>query len=373
MPLKEIPISLWRKIPMCCLRFTMSSADRKEVERQLKTAQHLGNLRQVKYFLAILAVMDGQSFAQVALILRVHEKTVTAWVCAFCCYGLHGAPHQKPTGRPPKLTPTQQAALAQLIEAGPVKAGFSGACWRSPLIQQLICERFDVFYNVFYIAQLLKNLGFSFQKAAFVSAHLDEHKRQAWWTKTWPQILRAAHTKQALLLFGDEASVPQWGPLTYTWARRGQQPKVKTSGKRKGSKGFGLIDSFTGHFFYQGQDGRLNSAAYIAFLTRVLAQTTPPIILIQDGAKYHTRTETQAFFAQQTARLQVVQLPTYSPDYNPIEKLWKKIKQQETHLHYFPTFEALTEKVEQALLKFTNAPEEILALCSLPTELAQAA
>jgi len=105
----------------------------------------------------------------------------------------------------------------------------------------------------------------------------------------------------------------------------------------------------------------------------LIHQTTQPIILIQDGAKYHTSTETKAFFAQQTARLQVVQLPTYSPDYNPIEKLWKKIKQQETHLHYFPTFEALTEKVEQALLKFTNAPEEILALCSLPTKLAQAA
>ena len=71
-------------------------------------------------------------------------------------------------------------------------------------------------------------------------------------------------------------------------------------------------------------------------------------------AKYHTSAETKAFFAQQTARLQIVQLPTYSPDYNPIEKLWKKIKPQDTHLHYFPTFEALTEKVEQALLKFTN-------------------
>jgi transposase len=85
---------------------------------------------------------------------------------------------------PPPLPPTQQTVLAQLIEEGPVKAGFSGACWRSPMIQQLICERFDVFYNVFYIAQLLKNLGFSFQKAAFVSDHLDEHKRQAWRTKT---------------------------------------------------------------------------------------------------------------------------------------------------------------------------------------------
>jgi transposase len=241
------------------------------------------------------------------------------------------------------------------------------------MMQRLIYDRFGVLYNVFSIAQLLKNLGFSLQKAAFVSAHLDEHKRQEWRTKTWPQMLRAAHTKKALLLFGDEASFPQWGTLTYTWARRGQQPQVKTSGKRKGYKVFGLIDSFTGHFFYQGQDGRLNSTASIAFLTRVLEQTTQPILLIQDGAKYHTSTETKAFFAQQTARLQVVQLPTYSPDYNPIEKLWKKIKQPETHLHYFPTFAALTEKVEQALLKFTNAPEEILALCSLPTELVQAA
>jgi transposase len=312
---------------MCCLRFTMSSSDRKEVERQLKTTQPLGNLRHVTYCLAILAVMDGQSFAQVALILRMHEKTVAAWVCAFCCYGLQGAPHTKPTGRPPKRTPAQKEARAQRIEEGPVKAGFSGACWRSPMMQRLIYDRFGVLYNVFSIAQLLKNLGLSLQKAACVSHHLDEQKRQAWRTKTWPQLLRAAQTKKALLLFGDEASFPQWGTLTYTWARRGQQPKVKTSGTRTGYKGFGLIDAFTGHFFSQGQDGRLNSAASIAFLTRVLEQTTQPIILIQDGAKYHTSTETNAFFAQQTARRQVVQLPTYSPDYNPIEKLWKKIKQ----------------------------------------------
>jgi transposase len=358
---------------MCCMRFTMSPSYRKAVEHQLKTAQHLGNLHQVKYFLAILAVMDGQSLAHVALVLRVHEKTVTAWVCAFCCYGLQGAPHKKPSGRPPKLTPTQKEALAELIEEGPVKAGFSGACWRSPMIQKLICDRFGVFYNVFYIAQLLKNLGFSFQKAAFISDHLDEEKRQAWRTTTWPQILRRAQERKALLLFGDEASFPQWGTLTYTWARRGQQPTVKTSGKRKGYKVFGLIEYFQGRFFYQGQEGRLNSAAYIAFLPRVLEQTTQPIILIQDGAKYHTSAETKAFFAQQTARLEVCQLPTYSPDYNPIEKLWKKIKQQETHLHYFPTFAALTDKVEQALLTFANTPEEILALCSLPTELAQAA
>ena len=286
---------------------------------------------------------------------------------------VQGAPRKKPTGRPSKLTPTQKEELVALIDEGPVKAGFSGACWRSPMIQQLIYDRFGIFYNGFYLAQLLKHWGFSYQKAAFVSDHLDEDKRHVWRTTTWPQILQLAKAQQALLLFGDEASFPQWGTLTYTWARRGQQPNIKTSGKRKGYKVFGLIDYFTGCLFYQGQEGRLNSAAYTAFLRRVLEQTTPPIVLIQDGAQYHTSAETKAFFAQQATRLQVFQLPTYSPDDNPIEKLWKKIKQQDTHLHYFPTFEALTDRVEQALLKFANLPEEILALCSLPTELAQAA
>ena len=65
-----------------------------------------------------------------------------------------------------------------------------------------------------------------------------------------------------------------------------------------------------------------------------------------------------------------MQLPSYSPDYNPIEKLWKKVKNQDTHLHYFPTFAALTDRVEQALLKFAHAPQETLALCNLPPELA---
>ena len=100
---------------MCCMRFTMSPSSRKEVEHHLKTAQHLGKLRQVKYLLAILAIVDGQSLAQIALTLRVHTKTIATWVRVFCCYGLRGAPPKKPTGRPPKLTPTQQAELATLI------------------------------------------------------------------------------------------------------------------------------------------------------------------------------------------------------------------------------------------------------------------
>jgi transposase len=97
------------------------------------------------------------------------------------------------------------------------------------------------------------------------------------------------------------------------------------------------------------------------------------MVLMQEGARYHPSAETKAFFARQAPRLQVVQWPTYAPDDHPIEQLWKKSKQPATPLHYFPTVEALPEKGEQALSTCAHLPEEILALCSRPAALAQAA
>ena len=65
------------------------------------------------------------------------------------------------------------------------------------------------------LCTLLKNMGFSYQKARFVSAHLNEAKRLEWCQTRWPPILRYAQRKKALRLFGDEASFAQWGSLSY--------------------------------------------------------------------------------------------------------------------------------------------------------------
>jgi hypothetical protein len=81
------------------------------------------------------------------------------------------------------------------------------------------------------------------------------------------------------------------------WALRGQRPGVKTSGKRRGYKVFGLIDYFSGRFFCKGHEkGRLNSESFEAFLTEVLSATRKHIILIQNGAKYHTSKVMKRFF-----------------------------------------------------------------------------
>jgi len=347
---------------MPSFRLTITNYQRKALERKLQIAEQLGDLRMIKFVLAIFAMVHYESTEYAVRVLNLSEQQVSNYFKQFLIYGVNGVSFKKPGGRKPKLTKEQQQELCHLIDQGPQACGFGGGCWRSPMVRQLILERFGVCYDVFYIAQLLRNLGFSFQKARFVSDHLDEQKRREWLKRTWPRVLRLAREQGALLLFGDEASFPQWGTLNYTWARKGHQPRVKTSGRRKSYKVFGLIDYFSGRFFYWATSERLTSATYQQFLLGVLKETKQPIVLIQDGAAYHTRNKMKEFFALHAERLTVFQLPSYSPDLNPIEKLWKKIKEQDTHLVYFPTFEALMSRVDSALVKFANRCQEVLTL-----------
>jgi len=351
----------------------MRNQTRRKCVKLLQQAQNNGNLRMAKRIMAMLAVADGAPYSVIATTLKVSEESIRLWINAFLLKGVKSFYYKKPAGRPSKLTKTQRKKLDKLISQGPQKSGFPGACWRSPMIQWLIYEKFGVEYCVHYIPQLLKNMGFSYQKAKFVADHKDPQKRKQWLEQKWPEILKLAEQKNAYILFGDEASFPQWGSLTYTWAKKGQQPVVKTSGNRRGYKVFGLIDYFSGRFFCKGHDkGRLNSASYESFLTQVLSKTRKHIILIQDGASYHTSKAMKQFFVKKANRITVYDLPSYSPDYNPIEKLWKKIKEKEIHLHYFPTFDSLKNKVEEALLHFKDLKNEVLSLFGFYNKLAEA-
>jgi transposase len=55
-------------------------------------------------------------------------------------------------------------------------------------------------------------------------------------------------------------------------------------------------------------------------------------------------------------------LPSYSPDRNPIEKLWKNTKRDATHLKYFPTFDDLRSAVIGAFEKYLTDATKIICV-----------
>ena len=356
----------------------LSGATIKALEGVLRQGYRAGEVRVIRRVQALLEVGVGRPVPVVAERLGLDASTVYGWLHAFLVDGLATLRYGRAPGRPSKLTPSQKRRLCEMLEAGPLAAGYPSGCWSTLFLQDLIQREFGHLYNHHYLATLLRNLGFSYQKARFVSDHLDPERRRHWRQETWPAILAEARRRDALVLFGDEASFAQWGSLAYTWARRGHQPTVATCGKRKALKVFGLIDYFSGRFFWQQQTARFTADAYRSFLEAVLAQTDRPILLLQDGAAYHRAAALTPFFAAHAARLTVYHLPGYSPDYNPIEHLWKNLKKRSTHLRYFPTFEELTTAVEEGLSFYQQHPAAVLAavgktLALLGDDVAQAA
>lgn len=338
------------------MRITVSRQTVKVMSQRLRCAYERGDTRLVRRISALLEVLAAEPAVRaVSAKWDISPACVYEWITELMVNGVESLTYQRKGGRRPKLTPSQKKHLCAMLDAGPQQAGFENGCWSSLLVQELIRrECGGVVYNRTYVCELLKQLGYSFQKAKFVSDHFDELARAEWMSSRFPAIVQAATQRGAMILFGDEASFPQWGTLSYTWARRGEQPQIKTSGKRKAYKTFGLIDYFTGRFFHHAITGKFNAQSYQAFLTSVLARTDQHIYLVQDGAKYHTSKAMKTFFERHAQRITVCQLPSYSPDFNPIEYLWRKVKTLATHNQYFPHFEKLIESVDTALHYFAK-------------------
>lgn len=348
-------------------RISFSKETVKRLKQELEQAYQHGNLRAVRRVSVLVMIGERMALATILSVWNVSPQTVYTWLNEFVVERWNSLKYGKAPGRPPRLTKSQKRQLSQWIEKGPEACGYPSGCRTSLLIQDLIYRKFHVLYNRLYVCELLRNLGFSFQKARFVSDHLDEEARKRWMKEEWPRILSQARQLGAPIFFGDEAGFALWGSPSYTWARKGRQPQVKTTGLRKGYKVFGAIEFFSGRLIYQGTQERFQSDSYQSFLRYLLSQVAGKIILVQDGARYHTGKSTRQFLEQPQDRLIVYNLPSYSPDYNPIEYLWKKVKTKATHNRYFAEFVQLVNSVEEALQVLASQTEEILRLMGVYT------
>ena len=128
---------------------------------------------------------------------------------------------------------------------------------------------------------------------------------------------------------------------------------------------FGAIEYFSGRLCSQGIESRFHSESYQAFLQMILEQTTAHLFLIHAGARDHPSQATQHFLQRHRERITVHPLPSYSPDDNPIESLWKNTKKRATHNQYLKEFAALTVSGDKALAYFAAHSETVSGLFGL--------
>ena len=100
---------------------------------------------------------------------------------------------------------------------------------------------------------------------------------------------------------------------------------------------------------------RKTSATFIAFLEWLCAEMYPddPLVLVMDNVSYHRSAPVLAALSLLEPRVQVVWLPKYSPDMNPIERYWLHLKTNVYANRLFPSLAHLLARI-QLWLGFQN-------------------
>lgn len=189
---------------------------------------------------------------------------------------------------------------------------------------------------------LLKKHGLSWKKCKKVLGKANPKKRQAF-IERFRSLFEEICEKDTILLYIDEAHIHRDLDLGYTWSQKGE-PALRLSDCPPLAH---RINWYGAYNFTDGQcfiwnEGNCNKEHTATFLERVaewLGDTSRRVVIIWDGASWHRATVVQ----QKAAELgfDLIALPGYSPDLNPIEGLWKWLREEVTQQHCYKTMRDL--------------------------------
>jgi transposase len=147
-----------------------------------------------------------------------------------------------------------------------------------------------------------------------------------------------------------------------------KHPVILQHPTRKSVGYFGAIRLGDGKFAYGCEPKVFNAETFWTFmkkLRQISCHTGRKVIILTDNARYH-HAKLHAEWRKHCAdKFSLLFLPPYSPDLNPIERVWKLTRRLAIHNRYFEYIEQVSESVE-AVFSAWKKPNAILKkLCAI--------
>jgi DDE superfamily endonuclease len=177
--------------------------------------------------------------------------------------------------------------------------------------------------------------------------------------------------ERADLYLQDEVEVALHPTLTRVWSRSGRagQRRVQAPGTNAKQYGFGLVDWRDGHLDFELAEGR-RAAPLCAQLRRAVARSQARgriAMVILDNLGIHTPKGSRllrGLLAELGEQLVLVYTPTYDPDANRIEWLWRALRRTVTHTHQRRTLSELLADAQRWARTIT--PAQVLSQIGSP-------
>lgn len=313
------------------IKITLTEKEKCSLESRHKKCRDKRECDRIK---AVLLCDEGWSSIMIAQALRKHEATIVRQLNDFI--------HKE------KLAP-ESGGSDGYLNADETRHLNQHLCDVTYLhthqIAAYVKEAFSVEYSVSGLNKWLHQHGFSYKKPKGVPHKFDAEK-QAEFIKHYEE-LKASLNDDEPLLFMDAVHPTQATKITAGWIKKGVDKPIETTGSRTRLNIVGAIR--LGYLSEAVVDKykTVNGESIIAFLnrTRDFYRTSGTIHLVLDGAGYHR--SLPVVEEAKKLNIELHYLPPYSPNLNPIERLWKVMNKHARNSQYFATAKEFRDRIDR--------------------------
>jgi transposase len=291
---------------------------------------------------ALRLLFQGRSYEDVRAISDVTPRTLSRWIGRFNDYGIDGLTHdvERP-GRPTKIPPAKHEAFKELLR-NPYQIGRD--FWTARVLHGYLAQEWQI------------EMGYSTLCASMHAANFDLKSARPWPGLRQDPVKRATfletlkiltHDAQVELWYGDETGIEGDPKPRRRWAEKGVKTSVPYTGDHIRENVIGAVCPTSGELFCHVVPW-VDSEWFGLFL-KGLADL--------DNASWHK------VKSLPREHIEILYLPPYSPDFNPIEHVWLVLKTWWFNNHHCNTHEALAERVDNALGSFFDSPQIVRSIC----------
>ena len=300
----------------------LTKDQRKELLRELRQEDKARFSDRIK---VILLLDEGRKYSDIAAFLFLNEGTIANYRKRYVEGGIEELLDDHYQGGTHKISNDELIEL-QLHLTTMTYQNTHEIC-------EYVKKKYRVSYTLSGMIALLHRMGFSYKKTKGVPGKANKQDQEDF-IKAYEKI----KSSNGKIYFADSTH-PQHNPvLSYGWIKTGEDVEIKTNSGRKHLNISGAIEINSQDVITRSSD-RVDAKS-ICILLKAIRGKNPfekNITLIMDNAAYNRSWKVKALAKE--LKIKLFYLPPYSPNLNPIERLWKFMKKKVIYNKYYEKFD----------------------------------
>lgn len=314
-------------------RLTLTKDQINELRRAHRLAKDKRAADRIK---AIYSLAIGHSISEVSSILMIDEETLRNYVKRYQHGGVKELIENNHKGSDSYLNEMELRELELHVK--------SHSYLSADAIVDYVYKTYGIAYSVSGMTQLLHRLGFVYKKAKIIPGKADAEKQEAYLAMLME--LLENKDKNDPHYFTDGVH-PQHNTMpSHGWVKKGEDKIIKTNSARKRININGALNSETLEVITRTDD-TINAQSTIELFKAIEAKhpLSKNIYITLDNAQYYRSKLVKAYL--ETSKIKLLFLPSYAPNLNLIERLWKYMKKELMRNQYYEKFSDFKNAVSQ--------------------------